>query len=140
MTTKAEQHAKDEQAAEQHRMDGIAAEQDRQTHLVDPLTHPSSGDPPPAISPAGDRLGTVPVTRNAVADTEQAKQEGLDAAEKNQPTKAEKAKAKPAEKKAEAKTQQPSKDAPEAKAPAPQPDRPSWMPSFGPAKEPNDKK
>lgn len=60
MTTKKEREA--EEAAAQRRMDALEAEQDRQTHLVDPLTHPSSGDPPPAISPAGDRLGAVPVT------------------------------------------------------------------------------
>ena len=93
MTTKSEQQAAADAA--QRRMDQQQVEADRQTHLVDPLTHPSSGDPPPAISPAGDRLGAVPMTRNAVADLEQAKQEGLEAAEKNQPTKAEREASKP---------------------------------------------
>ncbi len=60
MTTKAEQHAKDEQAAAaQHRMDARQAEQDRQTGLVNPLTHPSSGNPPAGVTPHGDRMGTV---------------------------------------------------------------------------------
>ena len=62
MTTKSEQQAAADAA--QRRMDQQQVEADRQTHLVDPLTHPSSGDPPPAISPAGDRLGAVPMTRN----------------------------------------------------------------------------
>lgn len=93
MTTKAERQA--EEAAAQRRADALEIERDRQTHLVDPLTHPSSGDPPPAISEAGDRLGAVPMTRNAVADTRQAEQEGLEAAKRNQPTKAEKQASKP---------------------------------------------
>lgn len=87
-------------------------DQDRLTHLVDPLTDPSSGDPPPAISADGERLGAIPLTRNAVADTEQAKKEGLDAAEHHAPTKAEKQSATPAVERAQSKTQQPSKDAP----------------------------
>lgn len=70
--------------------DPMREEIDRQTHLVDPRTHPSSGDPPPALTPQGERLGAVPMTRNAIADTEQAKQEGLDAAEQGSKTKAQK--------------------------------------------------
>lgn len=89
MTTKKEQKAIDE--FNQGRADRAEQEMDKRTHLVDPLTDPSSGDPPPAIGRQGDRLGAVPVTRNAVADTEQAKAEGLEAAKQNEPTKAEKA-------------------------------------------------
>ena len=86
MTTKKEQPDIGAQ-----RLAELERERARQTHLVDPLTHPSSGDPPAAISPEGDRLGAVPMTRNAVADNEQARQEGLDAAKQNEPSRAEKA-------------------------------------------------
>lgn len=77
------QHAPD-------RNEQLEIEADRQTHLVDPMTHPSSGDPPAAMTPEGERLGAVPVTRNAVADMEQAKQEGIAAGREHAPTKAEK--------------------------------------------------
>jgi hypothetical protein len=89
MTSKKEREAIDE--FHQGRAERSQAEIDKRSHLVDPMTDPSSGDPPAAISEHGERLGTIPVTRNAVADTEQAKQEGLDAAKQNEPTKAEKA-------------------------------------------------
>ncbi len=161
MTTKAERAAKAEEEAGQRRADAQQQEQDRQTHLVDPLTHPSSGDPPPAVSKAGDRLGAVPMTRNAVADHEQAKAEGLEAAKQHEPTKAEKASAKPAEKRAEAKTQTPSedgqsvpaksrseaksksdddKDEPKKKDEAPAVSSPSWNPFAAPKPEGADKK
>lgn len=107
MTTKAE---KNEAAADQHRTDVQESEADRQTHLVDPMTHPSSGDPPVGMTPNGDRLGAAPLTRNAIADTEQAKQEGLEAAKSHEPTKAEKASGHKAARKSEKKTQTPSKD------------------------------
>lgn len=108
--TKREKDQEAEIAAAEQRQNRLDAEQDRLTHLVDPLTHPSSGDPPPAISPAGDRLGTVPVTRNAVADQEQAKAEGLEAAEQHEPTKAERESAQPKAEQATEKTQTPSHD------------------------------
>jgi hypothetical protein len=63
---------------------------DRQAHLIDPMTHPSSGDPPADVTAQGERLGVIPVTRNAVADHAQAEQEGLDAAKSGSKTKAEK--------------------------------------------------
>jgi hypothetical protein len=89
MTTKKEQAAIDEFHA--GRADRYQAEVDKRSHLVDPMTDPSLGDPPPAVTDYGERLGAVPVTRNAIADTAQAEQEGLDAAESKAPTKAEKA-------------------------------------------------
>lgn len=89
MTTKKEQREIND--VHEQRVARSQEEMDKRFHLTDPLTDPSNGDPPPAISPEGDRLGTVPVTRNAVADMEQAKQEGLKAAEHDEPTKAERA-------------------------------------------------
>lgn len=91
--TKQEMQARDEfdaqrQAKYQHDLD--------LTHSMgDPMTDPSAGDPPAAVTDHGERLGTVPVTRNAVADMAQAEQEGLDAAKNDEPSKAEKASARP---------------------------------------------
>jgi hypothetical protein len=91
--SKKEQQAIDE--FHQGRADRAAARQDRMSHLVDPMTDPSSGDPPAAVTDQGERLGAVPVTRNAVADNEQAKQEGLAAAKSGEPSKAEQASHRP---------------------------------------------
>lgn len=88
--TKAEREAKEANAAHEKRLADDQHAKYLTSHMGDPMTDPSAGDPPPAISDAGDRLGTIPVTRNAVADTEQAKHEGLQAAEQGSPTKAEK--------------------------------------------------
>jgi hypothetical protein len=97
VTSKSEREEMEARAEfDANRAEKYQAEIDKRSHLVDPLTDPSSGDPPAGISDQGDRLGTIPVTRNAVADTAQAEQEGLDAAGKQAPSKAEKAsKAKP---------------------------------------------
>jgi hypothetical protein len=93
MTSKKEQQAIDE--FNQGRAERAEQRRGRLSHLVDPMTDPSSGDPPPAVTDQGERLGAVPVTRNAVADTEQAKQEGLDAAKSGEPSKAEQASHRP---------------------------------------------
>ena len=42
------------------RMAAYERETERQQFLVDPMTHPSSGDPPAAVSPDGSRMGTAP--------------------------------------------------------------------------------
>lgn len=70
MTTTSKRKA--EEAAARRREEVRLADEDRMTHMVDPLTHPSSGDPPPAISPAGDRLGTVPMTPGQESEKTQA--------------------------------------------------------------------
>jgi regulator of protease activity HflC (stomatin/prohibitin superfamily) len=74
-----------QQDADQRRQDAVQAEADRQTHLVDPMTHPSSGDPPPAMTPAGERLGAIPVHANAQAELARLQEEGRQQAHSEQP-------------------------------------------------------
>jgi hypothetical protein len=85
--TKAEQEAVNEFHA--GRAERAQAEIDRQSQLIDPMTHPSSGDPPYGVTPEGDRMGTAPEPEKPKAEHKPpvVKKDELKAAEKPAPKK-----------------------------------------------------
>lgn len=136
MATKADKERQGEEAAAQTRQETYEAAQERLTHMVDPLTDPSSGNPPHAISPQGDRMGSAemtPAVDDPVAKDDDAAEKKERAAEARKEKAAE---AKAAEKKADAAAAK-AADKPSAPMPhaAPAQSSPSWMPPFGQPKD-----